>query len=514
MELVLRPRQEYGKHLVHDAWRAGHKRVLYVCPTGSGKRFQGVWWAKRAQEMGKVVMVVTDRRILVKQMYEELHRFGVEYGVIMNGHEECNVPTVQVASIHTLKSRYFPEPEKLPKIDLLIIDEGHKEPEAYSCLMGHYRDVMTVSLTATPVGPQGRALVPTLYDVMVEGCRNSDLISDGLLLPTRVIAPSEPAIEGVTINDGKEFNQAKLSRRVRSVTAFADVFKEWEPFSDRSTIVFAPGVAYCRGLAGGFGVENGGDSFWARGIEAAVIHAGTKQRDRDEILDRFNQGKLKVLLSVDVLREGFDAPIASCAIDLQPNSQLRTFWQKVGRIKRGYEGQTVAVYLDMAGNIWRHIHPDDDPDWKAVTGDSTTADWIKGYKSKKPTPGRCPKCGEVRRGGPKCGACGHESNPRESVRVVRMGNGKLKEVPIEEKQKVELTEHQKIVKQWQSELWVGMKQGRTLSQCKLFFQRRHGIWPPDGLPGMPARGSVDWKRKVSEEFTPSELHEVFRRAGG
>lgn len=511
MELVLRPQQERGKLMVHEQWRAGKRKVLYVAPTGMGKRFQAVWWAKRAQEQGKEVLIATDRRILVKQMHDELHGFGIEYGVLMNGYEECRVPTVQVASIHTLRSRYFDGPG-LPHADLIIVDEAHKEPEAYSRLFTLYPNALVVGLTATPVGPQGRALIPGLYDVMVEGCRNSELIKLQMLLPTRVIAPSEPDVEGVEINGGKEFNQRRLSKKVWSVTAFGDVFKEWDPYQDRQTIVFAPGVKYCRGIAGGFGVEDGGDSFWARGVEAAVIHAGTKQHDRDELLDRFNQGKLRVLCSVDVLREGFDAPIASCAIDLQPNNQLRTTWQKWGRIKRAHEGQTEAVLIDMAGNIWRHMHPDDDPDWQAITGSLTTGQWLGEYKAKKAAPVRCYKCGEIRGGGEKCRACGHVQKPDESVRLVRMGNGRLKEVPITEKKAVELTEYQQVVRKWKSELWIGLKAGRSLAQCKLQFNRRHGFWPPGNLPGMPPRDSIEWKRKVTDKFTPGQLHALFRES--
>lgn len=517
-ELVLRPHQEHGKHLVHEQWRAGRRIVLFVMPTGGGKRYSGVWWAKRAQEQGKEVLIVTDRRILVKQMYDELHRFDVDYGVLMSGHEERRIPTVQVASIHTLRSRYFDEPG-LPPADLIIVDEAHKELEAYARLFALYPNAKVVGLTATPVGPQGRALVPSLYEVMVEGCRNSQLIRDGLLLPMKVIAPSEPNIEGVQINGGKEFNQRRLSKRVSSVTAFADVFQEWEPYADRQTIVFAPGVAYCRGLAGGFGVVSEGDgrdSFWARGVEAAVIHAATKQPERDAILDRFNSGDLRVLCSVDVLREGFDAPAASCMIDLQPNSQLRTLWQKLGRVKRSHPGQTEAIDIDMAGNIWRHLlHPDDDPDWQSVTEETSTADLLEKRKAKptQPKPVRCPKCSTVRKGGAKCLDCGHVCEPKDSVRVVRMGNGKLKEIPIVEVKKAEATAEQKVLKNWKGELFVAMKSGRSLSQAKTMYFRRHGEWPPDNLPGMPSRGSVDWKRKVGDQFSAKDIMDLFRKAG-
>lgn len=514
-ELVLRPQQEHGKLLVHEQWAAGKRKVLYVAPTGMGKRFQGVWWAKRTQDRGKDALIVTDRRMLVKQMYEELARFGVDYGVLMNGYEETRVPSVQVASLHTLRSRYF-NGTGLPPADLIIVDEAHKELDGYQQLFSFYPNALIVGLTATPVGPQGKSLVPSVYDVMVEGCTNSELIRCGLLLPTRVIAPSEPSIEGIRINNGKEFNQRELSKKVWSVTAFADVFAEWEPYQDRKTIVFAPGIKYCRGLAGGFGVEDGGDSFWARGVEAAVIHAGTKQGDRDELLDRFNSGDLQVLLSVDVLREGFDAPIASCMIDLQPNSQLRTLWQKLGRIKRAYEGQAEAVNIDMAGNIWRHyLHPDDDPDWQKITADKSTSEWTQERKESGTAPKivRCPKCSETRKGGNRCPHCGHVCEAEESVRRVRMGKGKLKTVPLEEVKKAEKTERQKAMSNWRAQLWAGMQVDRTLKGCVDQYRYKHKTYPPTDLPGMPEPGSANWKRKVSQTYTPESLHKLFREAG-
>lgn len=511
-ELTLRPRQQHGKRLVHEQFRLGKKRVLYVAPTGSGKRFQAVDWAMAADRQQRECLIVTDRRTLVTQMADELEAFGVPFGIIMGDTTENRQPFVQVASIQTLDMRYLDEgKEGLPPASLILIDEAHKSPDQYARLLARYPDALWIGLTATPVGPQGRSMIGQIYEVLVEGCRNSELIADGLLLPTTIYAPSEPSIKGISLNDGAEFNQAKLSRMVRGVTSFANVFREWMPFADRKTIVFAPGVAYARGLADGDSQDC--DSFRARGIRAAVIEAATKDADRQRMFDEFKYGDLKVLVSVDVLKEGFDAPIASCGIDLQPNSQLRTYWQKVGRIKRAYEGQDEAIWIDMAGNCWRFPHPDEDPEWGKVTDRVSTQDLIQRARDAgKAAPQiRCPQCSAMRQSGPKCPQCGHVCSSKESVRMIRMGEGKLKKLSAEHKRTVELTDIERKAKKWQSELFASLRGGKTLKAAAASYYRRHGEWPPHNIPCMPKRDSVEWSMRVADLYPPKEIMRQFKR---
>lgn len=510
-ELTLRPYQAKVKRLAHEAIRAGCRRPLVVAPTGAGKRVQAVDWCMTVVRQNKECLFVTDRRLLIEQMADELHKHGVEFGIIMDGYLEQRTPRIQLASIQSLEARCLKrDPLTLPPADVILIDEAHKAIEQYKTLLGFYPNAYAFLLTATPVGPAGKTLIqPGYADALTEGVRNSELIQAGYLLRTRVYAPSEPNIEGIKVRNKEEFAEGALGKRVQEVTCFADVFAEWAPFADRKTIVFAPGIAYCNGLAGGPGVP--GDHFYGRGIKAAVITSKVKAKDRDAIIRDFADGDLKVLISVDVLREGFDVPKASCAIDLQPNAQLRTYWQKIGRVKRPFGDQQFAVYIDMAGNYWRFPHPDDDPDWLAVTGETTTQDVIakrleSGKASKQVM---CPKCSAVRKGGPRCPECGHEAQERDLVRRIRMGNGKLREVPAQEKRKHEKTEAQRQADKWKSSLFIGLKCGKTLKQCAWLHKSKHGDWPGRELPCVPEMGSASWSLKVDQVYTAKDIMREF-----
>lgn len=506
--LTLRPYQQRSVALAHDAVRAGHKRVLVVSPTGSGKRMVAVWWARKAAEQEREVLFVTDRRLLIKQAAEELAAFGIPHGVIMDGYEENRQPRIQLASIQTLESRYLGtiNEEDLPHADLVLIDEAHQSITSYIALLARYDAANAFLLTATPVGPAGRTLIqPGYASVMTEGVRNSELIRQGFLLPTTGVAPSEPWIEGVTIRNKEEFAAGALTKRVKACTCFADVYKAYIQYGeDRQTVLFSPGIDFCADLQRGF------KTF---GISSEVLTSKVKDKDRPGILDRFESGETRVLISVKMLGVGFDCPIASCAIDLQPNNQLREYWQKVGRIKRPCPGQEHAVYIDMAGNYWRHPHPDDDPDWDAVTGEESTQSVLEAarLRGRAERQIRCPKCGVVRKGGPVCPGCNHEPSPQEVVRVMRMLDGKLKEIPAVEKRKHEKTADDRRRDKWKSTLFVGLKCGKTLKQCAWIHKSKHGDWPAGDLPCVPATGSANWALRVDQVYSSQQLMREFKR---
>lgn len=509
-ELSLRPYQVRAIQQVFDAWKAGHRSVVMVAPTGSGKRRLALWLMKYAQERERRTLFVVDRRLLVDQAWADAEKFGVGYGVIMAGSDQGDVgSTNQIATIQTLESRYFydkltgeTDGSKLPSARLVQIDEGHKETSRYRKLLELYPDAKFLALTATPVGTQGRSIVPDPFDYLIEPVKNSELIRDGFLLSTTVFAPSEPNIQGVGIDGGKEYNQAALGRAVREVTVFADVFREWEAYQDQATVVFVPGIAYGRDIVNQFNNRLG--SSFPGGKVAHLIEAKTKPEERRRILDGITEAGKGVVVTCDVLKEGADVPVLSVAIDLQPNSQLRSYWQKVGRIKRPYPGQTVATYLDFAGNYWRFPHPNEDPEWP-IGGNLTTQDIIEQRRADKtdPQPISCPRCGMVRVSGSQCPGCGHTSG--DPVRRIRMGDGRLMEVPLENKKKRELTDLQRAYNEWKGCLYGALYKGWTYGQCAFIYHRKTGEWPRADWPLVHGKGSLAQRRKPSDEYSKAEI---------
>lgn len=496
---------------VFDAWKAGYRSVVLVSPTGGGKRLMALWLMQYAKNGGRKALFVGNRRLLINQAQADAERLGLDHGIIMANNSQGDVgASNQFASIQTLESWFFYERfsgelsgKNLPEAHVVIIDEGHTENKRYKQLLGLYPEAKFLVLTATPVGAEGRPIVPALFEKLVEPVKNSELIRDGYLLSTTVFAPSEPYLEGVRVEGGREYNQVGLGKAVRSCTVFADTFREWEPYQDRATVCFVPGIAFGRDLAHEWN-RRMGDSL-PGGRFAFVIEAKTPPSERERIYALIREHGRGVLISYDVLREGFDIPVISVGLDLQPNTQLRNYWQKVGRTKRIYEGQKEAIWLDFAGNYWRFPHPNDDPEWPQGI-EATTQDVIERRREerKEAQPIMCPKCSLVRTSGKVCPHCKYESG--DPIRKVRMQDGRLEEMPLHNPKHKEITEAQRAFRGWQGILFGALRRNWTYGQCVRLYRQQTGNWPLASWPGVYQAGSLESKRRPADEFNKSSLY--------
>ena len=513
--LNLRPLQDRFIAELRGALKESRK-VLGVAPCGFGKRYILTWLAMRCAERGKRFFAATNRRVLVEQLTDECRRHGITVGTIMADDPRNDSALVQVASLQTLKARGW---KGLPEADLICVDEGHNDVASYHKLFETYPTSKVVAVTATPVGPSGKSLVG-LYDRIVEPVRNTELIEGKWLLKTRVIAPSEPDVQavfidkkgkerkGVDVLGGKEFSQEQLADVVEQCTVFADVFRWWEPYSDMSTLCIVPRVKYAYGIA---------QQFRERGFSAEVIEGATTTKARHEVFNKFNAGEVRVIVGVDVPKEGLDLPCAQLGIDLQPNFQFRNWWQKLGRVRRPYGEQTEAIWLDFSGNLWRHgIHPDEDVPWDQIVDDRSTADVLAERSGRK-----CKKCGSrnIRKG--RCDDCGAEvgevKKPWERLtngqcpgcgakvgkptRKIRMKNGEMRVVAADElktKKRSKATSEQKA---WDACRYRAMNCGKTMDFARWLYRRDTGNWPSEKtLKCCPEPKSADWKCKPADVY--------------
>lgn len=469
----------------------GSRRIVVASPTGSGKTVIQSEMAGRCAATGKRVVLLTNRRILLKQCADQLVEHGVDFAVVSSEWEQYldSSCAVQLCSIPTLWARR--ERVELPAADLVLVDEAHSNHRGDMAwnLLEHYRQrgAVLVGFTATPVG------LAAAYDTLVVAAKTSELLAKGVLVPCDVFAPNQPDVDGVKVVNG-EYSARDLEKRVRSCTVFGHVYPHWDKINPAHlpTVMWAPGKDFSRWFV---------KMFNDKGVPAAHVDGSTPDAEREDIFGRLNDGRLTIVSSCGVLREGWNAPSVACGILLQPCRSLSTYIQIAGRLLRSHPGKEKAILLDHAGAVWAHGSPTNDIDWEL--GDTNHSIQQRAKKKRKENgegPGEgicCPQCHFVRQAGPICPRCGHTCG--ESVRFVRQTDGKLVKrvsasmTPAQAKQA-------DIQRKWDSCFWRCRKAKKelTFSQVKGLFKSEHGCWPPEGLLRMPAAGSPDWKRKVKE----------------
>jgi DNA repair protein RadD len=330
----------------------GSKRVLLVAPTGAGKTTIGGLIVKGRIQRSPVARVawVAHRRELITQAADRLRLFGLEVGALGEG----RAARVQVASAQALLSS-----RELPDADLVVFDEAHHYvseewiaiPRAYA-----KAGAISIGLTATPERDDGKGLGGDegIFDDLVVVAQIGDLTREGHLVPCRILAPLE---------------------RVRKLALEpVDAYERYA--MGRSAVVFAPHVKAARDFA---------DAFRARGIEAGVVHGELALSDRDGTLARFASGDLRVVCNVNVLTEGWDAPIADVCILARKIGSVSLYLQCVGRVLRTRPGKGEALLLDLAGNVSLHGKPDEERvyslDGEAVTRKGASAGEIRFCRS-------------------------------------------------------------------------------------------------------------------------------------
>ena len=402
----LRPYQQQAISDLRAAFRNGAQAPLLVAPTGAGKTVIFSAIAAAIAAKGRSGLVLVHRRELITQASRKLTEAGVAHGIIAAGMDGANA-SIQVASVQTLIRRLHTVTEPP---DLIIIDEAHHAAAgSWQAIINHWPDVLRIGVTATPCRLDGKGL-GNVFDTLIEGPSVQMLTSAGYLSPARIYAPPMVAdLSGIRKRAG-DYAIDQAADAMTRPTVTGDAIKHYRTLAgDQQAIAFCCNVNHAVLVR---------DSFATVGISSELLLGNTS--DRDAVVERFATGETRILVTVDVVSEGFDIPAAGCAILLRPTQSLGLYLQQVGRVLRPAPGKKHAIILDHVGNVSRHGWPDDVRPWSLEHG----APRASGPAA--PSVRTCPECFAAFKPAPICPCCGAQCtvSPRELNQV----EGELQEL--------------------------------------------------------------------------------------
>lgn len=406
----LRPYQQQAITDLRLAYRGGARAPLLVAATGAGKTIILAAITQAVAARGRRVLILVHRRELIRQASAKLNQAGVNHGIIAAGFDPSDHP-VQVASVQTLARRL--ERQRWQP-DLIVIDEAHHAiAGTWANVINHWPDSLLLGVTATPVRQDGRGL-GAMFDRLVLGPSTAELVATGYLTPVKIYAPPQVAdLTGIRTRAGDYANDQAAAAMTRP-TVTGDAITHYQRIAAGQ-----PAIAFCCNVNHATTVS---DAFNAAGISAATLLGNST--DRDALVARFAAGELQVLVTVDVVSEGFDCPGAAVAILLRPTQSEGLFLQQVGRVLRPAPGKAAAIILDHIGNVHRHGFPDDHRDW-------SLDDRLRTGKGGPPAPciRTCETCFAAFAPQPICPVCGTPS--KLSTRELKQQAGELQELARE-----------------------------------------------------------------------------------
>jgi DNA repair protein RadD len=472
--MILHPYQADAVREFDENVAAGHKRIVYVCPTGGGKTVFASQLVKNAHAGYRSVLFLSHRIEITKQTHEKLTRFEVPHGVIQADLPELLRPQerVQVASIQTLTARAVRSKRiELPPADLVIMDESHHcVARTYRELVKRYPNAVILGLTATPCRGDGRGLGSD-FGVLIEAPQIPELIKLGVLVPTKVYAPVDPNLRGVRTTAG-DYNQKQLAERMDRDKLVGDIVTHWHKYGEnRKTVCFAVSVAHSVHIR---------DEFIKSGVRAEHIDGSTPEDERDETLKRLASGEIDVVTNCMVLTEGWDMPEIGCCILARPTKSFQLYRQMLGRAIRSCSGKENAIVLDHAGATFRHGLIEDHVEWM-LEEDRKVAN--KAHEARGDYGTRklleCTQCEALRTAGEACPHCGFL--PQRPPKAFVCGDGELGLIEGGRATIKHYTEYER-------HLWRGMlvhiarendyKPGWAAHK----YKEKFGFFPPFGSP--------------------------------
>lgn len=405
----LYPFQKRAVKVAIDAITRG-VNLLVVSAVGSGKTLMMAELVKHYSKSGWEVILVTPRKELVSQALSKLEGSTIHSDVttLYGGTTGRGGDTaITFGTIQSILRRH--EGSRSKKV-LLVPDEAHHAPaRSWVRLKELFPNAAMVGFTATPTRLDGEPLREH-FDEMFEAATPLEAVDVGLVRIPRIFVPTNHDLwmQAHTFfrRQRGEISEKTANEHLLKKGLVGDIVSEWFKHAEGlRTLGFAATRDHGHALA---------EQFAKKRVNVGYIDGRLSAAVRDQRLADFRSGKILVLMSVELLIEGFDLPQIDCGIMARPTSSLVYHMQMCGRIMRSYPGAGPAVLLDPVQNTLKAQLglPEVPRLWSLDGAPKEARDALVIV---------CPKCGWV---GPlrsaKCKDCGYDfmgGAGEESVRT-------------------------------------------------------------------------------------------------
>ncbi len=356
-DVDLRPYQEAAL----SAWELGHRRGVVALPTGSGKTRLALAAMHRT---GLSALCLVPTRVLLDQWLREIG--GVYRGTV--GCYGDGVRKLAPLTVATFESAYRHMDQLGDRFRLIIVDEVHHfggglRDEALEMNVADAR----LGLTATPPRePSAAACLaelvgPTVFELAVADLAGGFLASFDMITLYLDLAPEERAayvgLAAVFTSVYKDFHRmapgatwvdftrhaARTAEGRRALVAWRQMRRLLSfTYAKRQALASLLGRHRCSRVLI-FTADN--ETAYAIAGEHLVmpLTCDISRQERDDVLERFRRGDIRMLVSARVLNEGLDVPDADVAVIVGGALGEREHVQRVGRLLRPSEGKRAVV---------------------------------------------------------------------------------------------------------------------------------------------------------------------------
>lgn len=378
---------------IRAAFGQGKRRVVLRSEVGTGKTlmFSYIAWKAKAP-----IMIICNRKKLVKQAVDELRGFGLKPYTLMQSGMPPEGTMLIVASVDTLRHREWPS-----WIRTIVIDECHLANFTKVLDKAIERDLYVLGASATPI-PNKANRLHEYYQAMVRTLPTEAHIVQGDLVLDCYYAPKVgiPDMKGIGTHRtayGNDYNERAMYAVYNKPKVYDDMIQNWiKMCKGMKTVCFCISVEHSKNTA---------ENFRRHGIAAIHLDGTSSDSEREDAQAKFERGDYDVLCNCAIFTFGWNVKSIQCVIVNRATASYELWRQMIGRGSRPWAGKEVFWVIDQGGNYRKHGGLVDEVDWSLAPPSKKRKTEALGVSPRK----ECPKCEAlVPTTTLICPKCGHE----------------------------------------------------------------------------------------------------------
>lgn len=324
---------------------------VLVLPTGAGK---SIVIKELASNLKNGVLVLQPNKEILEQNFSKYSQYSSDCAIFS---ASCGVKEINRVTFATIGS-IIKKKHLFQDFQNIIVDECHlvdAKDGMYANLIKSLK-ANTIGLTATPYrvhsslqfGTVTKMITRTrskLFNFIGYNINPRGLIEQGFLSKINYFNVKLLNDNLLRVNmNGSEFTgesvQSMISGSLINIVNFlTDVSKK-----HKSVLVFSPSVDFSEKLSEYMNYNN---------ITSATISSSSTKQDRENILKKFKDKSIKIVINVGTLTTGFDYPELDCVVLLRPTMSISLYYQMIGRGIRVADNKTECSVYDLCGNVKR-----------------------------------------------------------------------------------------------------------------------------------------------------------------
>lgn len=371
---------------------------------GSGKSITMVYITKKIMEDKEIqnpqVVIATDRVDLDKQIHKTFNRIGVEAARATTGNNLTElIKNEKIRVITTVVNKFETVVKSGVTVDapntFILVDEGHRTQygEINRRMQEVFKGAIYISFTGTPImkkdknifdkfgglihkyslddALKDKAIVPLIYEgKMVDQEVSKEAIDMRLDMLTRnlteeqkadvikkwsrfeKVASSEQRLELIAWDIASNYNQTlkgtcfnamlACNKKVEAVKYY-NIFKDEFPELEVAVVISPPDMREGEGS-----IDEDTNDIVKKFYLNAISNYKNEEEYEETIKSKFINGDIDILIVVDKLLTGFDAPKAS-TLYLDKQIKEHNLLQAIARVNRLCDGKDYGYIVDYRG---------------------------------------------------------------------------------------------------------------------------------------------------------------------